>query len=278
MIADDFIFNGKRLSDFGFIMAAPESDDTFGLSRELLKGSINPHRPEANHYGTQYSDTAILNFYVIDIDSDDEDTRITMPTIRGFQAWITATSVPSPLILEFDYGDSLIYNGVFTEVEPHIFNGLNGFNLVFTCNSPFAYKPQRKEFSGSGTLSIDCDSDENMYVFPKLTFSNISSGEYSIINETDSGSEMRITLDSAYTEYILDCKLKRILADSEVLTLTDVGWNTENITDYNNVNTGIYKAYWLRFLPGINELTITGNADCLIEYLIPMKAGGFIDV
>ena len=60
-----------------------------------------------------------------------------------------------------------------------------------------------------------------------------------------------------------------------LLNLDEVGWSVYEITDYNNVNSGIFNLYWLRFVPNVNELTISGNGDFIIEYKTPVKVGGY---
>ena len=36
-------------------------------------------------------------------------------------------------------GIMIEYHGIFTEISPYSYCGLNGFHLTFTCDSPFGY-------------------------------------------------------------------------------------------------------------------------------------------
>ena len=86
---------------------------------------------------------------------------------------------------------------------------------------------------------------------------------------------MTFNFDSIYNEIEIDCDNQRIIADGILLNLDEVGWSVYEITDYNNVNSGIFNLYWLRFIPNTNELTINGNGDFVIEYKTPVKVGGY---
>ena len=278
----DFSYNGKYLRDFGFIMVKPDTSDNSGLSRELLKSEFNSVRKEVNFYGAKYSDVIALNFLIIKDFRQKLDMDVKYHELRSIQSWITSSSIPIPFYVYFPDCTYIEYNGVFTNIEPFVVNGLNGFKLTFTCNSPFAYESKKIKINcgndNSKTFSrrIDCNTDENDFVYPIITLTNIKNGNFKIQNNNDNNRYMAFTINSKYNQYIIDCKLKRILADDEILTMSDIGWETENIIDYNNINTGVYKAYWLRFVPKINELIIYGNADCLIEYKVPVKLGGFV--
>lgn len=286
MIGADFIYCDNRLSDFGFVMAKPDTDDSNGLTREILKGTVTSQKKEAIHYGAKYSDVIKLNFFIVKNPCINLHFGISDYEFRKIQSWLTSVFLPHSLVVEFEDGTQIQYIGLFTEITPYYYNGLNGFNLVFTCNSSFAYEEHRLQINavgsyglGTKTKEIFCDTDENDYVYPTIIFSGINeNGYYEIINETDNSS-MLLYLNKKYSNYIIDGKLKRILADGSPVSLEDIKWNIKSITDYNNVNTGIFKTYWLRLRPNINVLTFNGNADCLIEYKAPIKLlGGYIYV
>ena len=75
--------------------------------------------------------------------------------------------------------------------------------------------------------------------------------------------------------YKINCENQRIIADGELLSLYDVCNSINELTDYNNVGTGIFDMYWLRLLPFNNRLKINGNCICNITYRVPVKAGGY---
>ncbi len=124
-----------------------------------------------------------------------------------------------------------------------------------------------------------CDTDEiEEYIYPLIQFYPNSAGKISFKNNNDDGRTMSLSLSKKYNEVIIDCKLKRIIADGVPLSLSDVGWNRKQINDFNNVNTGIYKMYWLRLMPERNYVDIFGDGDFIITYKNLIKLGGLTDV
>lgn len=281
MTGQDFIFGGKHLRDFGFIMAKPSEEDSSGLNREVLKGTTNSCRSKAIHYGTVYGGVITLPFLIIKFDyNNPHETDISAFELRRLQSWLTFSQMPQPLYLISENGGGMEYHGIFTDISPFAFHGLHGLSLRFTCDSPFAYDTKRirvNASSSAGVLAkqIYCDTDENgEFIYPTIQYIPKSAGTISFTNQDDGGGSMSFTLSKKYDEVIIDCGLKRILADGMPLSLSDVGWNKTHVTDYNNVNTGVYKMYWLRLLPKINHIDIAGDGDFVITYKNLLKIGG----
>ncbi|MDE7425671.1 MAG: hypothetical protein K2N51_18585 [Lachnospiraceae bacterium] len=284
MIGKDFMFCDKHLLDFGFIMAKPSEEDTSGLNREILKGSTTAYRSQAIHYGTVYSDVITLPLFIVKFNCDYDDSKISMFELRKIQAWLTSSKLPQSLFIVTEEGTMVEYRGIFTEISPYYYDGLNGINLKFTCDSPFVYdtktiKIQADEAKDGITKRMFCDTDENEeYIYPLIQFYPNSTGEISFKNNNDDGKVMSLSLSKKYNEVTIDCKLKRIIADGIPLSLSDVGWNIKQINDFNNVDTGIYKMYWLRLLPERNYVDIIGNGNFIITYKNLLKLGGLTDV
>lgn len=287
MTGQDILFEGKRLSDFGLIMANPDNGNgNSRLAREILKGTTTAYRSEAVHYGAKYSDTLQLDFLVIKNPCINDNMEIFPFELRKIQSWLTCSKLPKSLYLMTSEGLFIEYCGVFTDISPYEVNGINGLNLAFTCDSPFAYKTNETKINPAGSSSvirknIYCDTDETTEMtYPTITFYPNGIGKISITNNTDAPSNncMSFTLEQIYQKIVIDCKLKRIIADGNILSLSDVGWNISNITDFNDVNTGIFKMYWLRLLPGKNEVDFSGNGEFSIKFKTRLKLGGLIYV
>ena len=286
MICRDFVYTRKRLSDFGMILADPEEEDNTGLSRDILKGSTSSYRAEANHYGTVYNDVIVLNFFIVKnscIANNEDEKRISQHELREIESWLTYPQLPQPLYVVGEDGLEIEYDGIFTDITPYVYNGLNGLKLVFTNKSPFAYKPYNIRLELTD-VNIDvekiiyCDTDEQRQkVYPILRYTPNNSGKLIIKNKTDN-QIMNLIFSKKYNEVTIDCKMKRIIADSTPLSLSDVGFTVETITDYNNVNTGIFNMNWLGLIEKKNELVFNGNGVLTMEYKVPYKLGGINNV
>lgn len=284
MVGQDFLFDNKHLRDFGFVMAQPSDSDESGLNREILKGTTNMYRSQAVHYGTKYTDVITLPLFIVKFNCDYDDTQVSLFELRKLQAWLTSSKLPQSLYIVSKEGIMIEYHGIFTDISPYSYNGLNGVNLKFTCDSPFGYdtktvKVQSEDAKKGITKRMFCDTDEvEEYIYPFIQYYPISAGEISFKNNNDNGNVMTLTIPQTYREVTIDCKLKRIVADGTPLSLSDVGWNIEQINDFNNVNTGIYKMYWLRLVPERNYVDISGNGDFVITYKNLLKLGGMTNV
>ena len=279
MICKDFVYTRKRLSDFGMIMADPEEEDITGLSREILKGNVSSYRSEANHYGTTYSDVITLNFLIIKnpCNHNGDELRINKHELRKIESWLTFPQLPQSLYIIGEDGMQIEYDGLFTNISPYVINGLNGLKLVFTNKSPFAYIPHsiRLELNNENKDKIiTCDTDEQREkVYPVLTYVPNKKGKLIIKNHSDN-QILTLNFDKKYEKITIDCKLKRIIADNTPLSLSDVGFKIDTITDYNNVNTGIFNMNWIGLIEGVNNFSFQGDGILTFEYKTPYKLGG----
>lgn len=277
MVEYDFTYENKRLRDLGFIMAKPETEDNFGLSREIIKGSTTSYRSISNYYGVKYSDVLIIPFFIIKDTCKNTNLRFNRLELRTLQAWLTSSKIPKSLQIETFEHEFIEYFGVFSDVTPFESSNLCGLYFTFSCDSPYAYATRkiRVNCTNQEIRNFFCDSDElNEAVYPVISIKPNTIGTFSVENMTES-KVMSFTLNKKYEEIIIDSRYKRIVADGKIVNLCDIGWNVEELRDYNNVNTGISKQYWLRLLSGNNKLKFTGSGTFLIECKVPMKIGGF---
>jgi len=283
MTGYDFEYNGNSLRDMGFIMVRPDDEDNFGLSRTVIKGNITPFKSTVPHFGTQYNDVLILNFFIIkNVTENYKNTKVTYYELRDIQAWLTSPKLPQSLYIDsYDNEKVIEYVGLFTDVTAFQNDHLNGLKLTFTCNSQYGYEYSRWVYKINSTdgvvKKIYNETDEfNEVVYPIFTISPTTTGEFSITNNSTDES-INITFDDTAT-YTIDCKLRRILKDGSPVSLSSIGWNVTELVDQNDVGTGTYLLCWLPIYPGMNSITIKGNATLTIEYKTPLKVGGYINV
>jgi len=285
MIGYDFHYNGSSLRDIGFMMVKSEEEENFGIARTVIKGNITPNKSSIPHFGTQYDDVLILHFFIVkNVQEDYKNTKVTYSELRELQKWLTSPKLPCSLFVEsYDRSDSIEYVGLFTDVTPFENDHLNGLKLTFTCDSQYGYEFEKMKITCSNTSkgvakNIFCDSDElNDVVYPKIIIIPSKAGLFSITNEKTS-EVMSFTLPLTYSEYVIDCKTRRITGDGVPLSLSDVGWNVASLLDQNGVNTDTFMLYWLGLYPGANNLRFKGYGTFMFEFKIPLKVGGYINV
>jgi hypothetical protein len=132
-------------------------------------------------------------------------------------------------------------------------NVIQAFTTTVICDSPWAWKePKNYTYNFGGgysiTSSIDFlnESANSFYTFPTtLTIvGNVFGGYVSIINTTDADRLFHLHLSPSET-VTMNCDLQLISSDLVTHPLSNFNLN------------------WLRFLRGINRLTVTGNVSSI---------------
>lgn len=276
----DLGYNGKYLGDFGFIVAKT-IDNTLGLDRSVITGEINTVKNIPNHYGVKYKELLPLKYLIVKNPCEyhsQKEQRITNEDLRNITRWLTSPKTPKCFTI--DASDYAIreYYGVFTDIKPYEYDSLYGIEITFQCNAPYGFDKnvQRVTCDNSKNITINNPTDELCeYIYPTIKIIPNNCTSFSIQNHSDNNNIMSFNFESNFSEIIIDCNYQRIVADGELLNLNEVGWDIYETTDYNNIKTGIFNLYWLRFIPMANKLSITGNGQFTIEYKTPVKVGGY---
>lgn len=267
-----FIYNGKSTKDIlessELILVSFDSlNDIVGSERENIVGDITATRPIANEYGTKYSSLK-FEYSLIkangDTFTDDEQVIV--------ERWLTSSKLSQDLkIINCNENITTIYCGKFTSTNwKPVSNGWAGVTFSFENNHAYPKKhfEHNYEIRTSGTITLNCESDElEEYIYPVLTVTEPSETANVIIkNVTDNSNSMTIR---AYDRLPMtfDCLhcIPKDATTNGIISYSDLGW-----TDVGDI-------YWLRLLPGTNEIQVTGNADITISYDCPYKkVGGWL--
>lgn len=274
-----------------------------GFAREIQKGETTTTRPVANYYGTIYTEPLKFEFSLIKKDGSTFHTY----EQRLVNKWLTSPKTPKWLEHSYDSNPPVLYRGLFQELKWKTGNnGIIGVSCSFESDSPYTWQEYSAIFSSTGTqthtIFVDSDEEEE-YVYPTFTITgdfrqdsndqtqpNLSAANESppqspeqlqdpstpqspsdrphiiLTNLTDSNNSMKIPHLSALN-LTFDCK-RCIPSDATtngIISYKDLGWE-----DVGSI-------YWLRLLPGKNQLQLTGNASIKLTYLCPIKkVGGYI--
>ena len=102
-----FYYNSHTSQDFNLMIAGFNMDDNvpLGLSRNILKGSMNRFRKTPNFMGTAYADTLSFSVQIVkdmcEVDTQD-DMIFTEDEVDEITSWITAPNYPV-LFHMYDY-------------------------------------------------------------------------------------------------------------------------------------------------------------------------------
>jgi phage-related protein len=158
----------------------------------------------------------------------------------------------------------IYFDCIFMESSAiYVGNICRGFKIKVRSNSPFAWGrtvTRTKTFTdiANESLSLMNFSDNSYYTYPNLAFTTSGIGTYfEIINSTDGSRVMSFTNLSAGETITMD-NARQIISSSTGL---------KRITKFNK--------HWLRLLPGVNRLLISGPiSSYTIQYVPAKKIGG----
>ena len=282
---NDIIYNNKRLSDFGFIVtrigSVNENNNSLGVSREIIGSELNVIRDKRNIFGVKYVEPLKLPLFIIKNPCENNSqtsSKITLDELRSLLSWLTSPKSSKKMILETDEYSYREYYGLFTTIEPYDIDELYGITVTFECLNPYGFELFHNKYKceNEKEIILNLNSDEEYkYVYPIIDIELNNTDEFSITNTSDNNKTMSFKFNKQYNKIQINCENQRIIADGELLSLYDVCNSINELTDYNNVGTGIFDMYWLRLLPFNNRLKINGNCICNITYRVPVKAGGY---
>ena len=273
MVCKDFEYNDSMLSDFGFIMVNPDTNDQWGFSKTIVKSDVNQYKTIANHLGSFFDNVLVLSFAIIKEVCTNDPQDIYYEDVRNIMRWLTSSKLPKPLYMHSE--DTITeYVGLFTSVDPLEFNGIYGFNLTFTCNSPYAFQEDVIRGVNGKTVRYMCDTDElEEYLYANIKITPTGAGPYKITHLT-TGDEIELNPEQTFETIYIDGRRKRILGNGRPQMFSVIGLDIGNVLDFNGIDTGLFLVPWIRIAPGINDIKFTGNAKFELTCKIPIKIGG----
>lgn len=238
-------------------------EELTGLSRELNTGTATLTRPVPNYYGTTYADTITFDIALF----KENQEAFTIDEQRTINAWLTSPKLPDYVEFNICNSTPILYRGLFTDVR--WVPGMKMVNVTFKNDSSYCWNFYRTfhQIRGSKEVTIVCNSDElEEYVYPVLTIEGAGKSDpVAIKSISDGGNTMKI---NAYDSLgiTIDCQRCTVVdaTTNGIVSYVDLGWS-----DVGNI-------YWLRLIPGLNTLEITGDVDVTISYYAPCKRlGGY---
>ena len=271
------------------------SSNVIGTETEQITGETTVTRFIPNEYGVKKNRMEI-NYGLL----KENGKSFTVAEQIIIERWLTSPKFSSDLIT-FDNctGEQLaVFCGIFTHTEwiPGG-DGFIGLNFTFMNNHPYAKKHYEYKFSivppdpedenaevPEGMIietddedvthyiqvfQVNCPSDElEEYVYPVIKIEVPENGEtVKIIQRTDNQNYIEIK-PKKYITTVMDCEHCLLRNDettmSEILNFSDVG-----LGDVGNI-------YWMRLLPGINNIRIESTGECSVEisFNAPDKTAG----
>lgn len=194
MYAIDFEFDGKRLSDFGCILttfdglkngAVPSGGSIIFSTGKSLTGD------RYDIYSSSYDSPFTASFTICKNPCDPlnaDNMDFTPREVSKIQRWLCRKDKYCKFRILEDGYEGIYWNGYFNSQQHVLGSSIVGFDLVFTADAPYAYLDDIKlHFNNSANTQflVDSKSDDEGYIFPDMTITFNSAGNFSLINDRD---------------------------------------------------------------------------------------------
>lgn len=195
MYACDFEYDGRYLSDYGFIICnfGGSSDfDTVSAGSQITFNKVARHFGKMHSLtGTNYDECITATFSICKNPSENDDLRITNDEYRELMRWLNRREFLRFQMLDDEDADRDLcyYEASFNVNKIMINKVLYGLELTMETNKPFGYG---NDISASWNITdpartylLPDMSDEIGYTYPSMTIVCDQAGDLSIRNETE---------------------------------------------------------------------------------------------
>ena len=225
----DFEYDGKRLSDFGFVVC---SFNNSGLETRSIGSTLSFNTSPILSGGkfllanVNYEEALSATFYICPNPcADDYSMYVSEDKHRQIVKWINRKK-----FLKFKplrQKEDVFFEGSFN-VQAQVLNGhIIGYELALTTNRPYGLlEAETHTFTlnnETDNYTIDADTDDNGYIYANCEITCLSSGDMNISN----GIEDRVTT-------ILNCTSGEVISMSyPIISSSLPGHKIQNDFDYN---------------------------------------------
>lgn len=266
MYAQDFEYDGKLLSNYGFIIGKidPGSDiETIGSGSKIELERVSYMNGKRHGLASSaYKECIQATFDICKSPCiyDQEEMEITFDEFREIVRWLNRGDFHKLRFFDFShqsYNDvPCYYNATFNLEKIMISERLYGLRLTMETDMPFGYANERTikvHFASANTTKTISDvSDEIGYIYPTVIATCNQSGDLVLRNE-DVDCETKIS----------GCKTGEVITlhgDTNIIETSDGGHDIANDFNYDFFKIG--NSFGRR----INRVTASMPCDVVIKY------------
>lgn len=190
----DFIFDGKHLSDYGFILCDFVQKDSFSFTSagSLIKFNKNP-RYSGEHFvlvNTEYGECISAEFDICkNPDIFEDDLVITNDEYSGLVRWLNRREFLRFQAIDDYTGKSRYYNASFNIQKIELDDKLYGLRLTMETDRPFGYGEEQKisfDFEEADAIKVLSNvSEEIGTLYPDLAITCNENGTLCLYNELE---------------------------------------------------------------------------------------------
>ena len=256
----DFIFDGKALSDFGYMLSYENSEDVLDVSKmqyNTVKGALSDVSYRVSYsYEQNYTSTfTIVKSYC---DFEPDELFMTNDDISEMTRWLARKQYKWFRFIDDNDDDEIWYKVQFQIAKEYVGDNVIGLQLTVTADSPYGFTREIKR-EVTDTEVVNISSDEEGYIYPTCRI-ECASGTVNITV---------VSNGNTYTTIIKNCTAGEIITiDGETLQISS-SVDHDFTKDFNYVFPRLCNTYG----NGRNEITVSSGTTLTLKYRGIRKVG-----
>ena len=181
----DFIFDGRALSDFGYMAVFENSEDVIDVSAmqfNTIKAALSDINHRVSHsYEQNYTST----FFIMKslCDTPEEEQWMTHDDITEMTHWLARKQYKWFRFIDDDDDDEIWYKVQIQVAKEYVGANVAGLQLTVTANAPYGFTREIKHNLSGEESRIQVYSDEEGYIYPDMTIEILEDGDFELLNE-----------------------------------------------------------------------------------------------
>lgn len=263
MKAYDFMYDNRKLSDFGMVICKFGSNgiETISNGSYIAFNTVSTLNGAKHELvSTVYENYLTATFQICKNSCISNNEEISIDEVRDIMRWLNRKEFHKFKLLDEDYIN--IYFEATFNVSKIEFNGrIYGLELEIVTNRPYAiHEPLTlviDNIEENGTKKIFSKSDDEGFIYPKMEITINQDGDFEIYNELENR-----------TMKIANCKAGEIITVNYPII-------TSSLPDHKINNDFNWKFFRIAttFRNKENKLTISIRCSIKLEYLPVVKVG-----
>lgn len=206
---NDFIFDGRQLSDFGYIAVFEGSQDDIDVSvmqYEDVKAALSDISYKVSH---SYEDNLTSTFLIMKNPCEyyDEDSYLTNDEISEMTKWLARKQYKWFRLIDEEDNDEIWYKAQFQVKKEYAADKVVGLKLTVNTNAPYGFT---REFVNKYEVRTDnpavrkiiVTSDEEGQIFPDVKITNNSAQDFSLAIEFN-GQTIETKIDNCSADEVI---------------------------------------------------------------------------
>ena len=258
----DFIYDGRALSDFGYVLVFDNNEEELDISSIELNTISSARNDRSYNVGYKYSENYSRTFYITKNPCvDNEDEFLSDYDISELSRWLCRKQFNWFRYIDEDMesNDEIWYKGYFTAKKSYVGDNVWGLQLTLHTDSPYGYtRPIVGKYTSS-SFAVNVNSDEEGYIYPDITIQMQESGDLTLTNTTEGRSTTLAGCVSGEVIHLFGYDIQQI--------------NSTASHDYINQFNYKFPRLWYSYGNTINNFTVNRNCIITMEYREIRKVG-----